>query len=50
VIDEDIFKNEETLPTEIVNSVLNVYNECAHIPASTMKNNVNVTGQIDGLK
>jgi hypothetical protein len=40
VINRERFNNEKTLPEEIVNSVLNVYNECVHIPNTNLKNNV----------
>jgi hypothetical protein len=46
VINDERSNNEKTLPEEIVNSVLNTYNECIHIPTN-LKNNVRVTDQID---
>jgi hypothetical protein len=49
-MNDDISKHEETLPTEIVNSILDVYNECIHIPTTNMKNNVTIIGQIDEIK
>ncbi|CAF0974640.1 unnamed protein product [Adineta steineri] len=44
---DDMSKN---ISTDIVNSVLNVYNECIHTPMINMNNNVTVIGQIDEVK
>jgi hypothetical protein len=43
VIRNDIPDNDKMLPGEIINSILNVYNECVLIPDTNMKK----IGQVD---
>ncbi len=46
VTDQDVFQNEELLPAKVVNSILDVYNECAYKPTSNMVNTINKTDEI----
>jgi hypothetical protein len=39
VINGERSKDDKIFPAEIVNSVLNVYNECIHVPNTNLKNN-----------
>jgi hypothetical protein len=50
IINDDQSNNERTLPEEIVNSVLNVYNQCIHIPKTNLKNETRVIEQINAFQ
>ncbi len=49
VIDNDQSNNDRTLPEEIVNSVLNVYNNCIRLPNVNLKTENRVIEQTNGL-
>ena len=50
MINGDASKNEKIVPSQLIEEILNVYDEYIHISAIDIKNNITVTSAMDEVK